>query len=54
MSSKKLSARQKALKALKVESKRNLDEEISRLLAKRMNERTHFLRKRVGICRSAI
>jgi hypothetical protein len=54
MSSKKLSGRQKALKTLKVESKRNLDDQISRLLAKPMNERAHFLRKRVGICRSAI
>ncbi len=54
MSSKQLSARKKALEALKVESERNLHDQIRRLLARPMNERTHFLRKRIGLRGSAI
>jgi hypothetical protein len=36
----------KALKALKLESERNLLEQIRRLCALPMNKRTHFLRVR--------
>ena len=53
MSSKKLSnkktARVQALEALKTRSERDLEDQIRRLLAKPMNERTHFLRKRIGL-----
>jgi len=43
-----------ALEALKLESERALIDQIRRLLAKPMNQRTHFLRKRVGLRGSAI
>lgn len=54
MSSKKPSAKQKQLNALKAESERNLIDQIRRNLARPMNERTHFLRKRVGLRGSAL
>jgi hypothetical protein len=54
MSSKRPSAKQKQLDALKAESERHLIEQIRRNLAKPMNERTHFLRKRIGLRGSAI
>jgi hypothetical protein len=54
MSLKKPSAKQKQLDALKAESERNLLDQIRRQLAKPMNERTHFLRKRVGLRGSAL
>ena len=47
-------SRKKQLDALRVESDRALIETIRRLLAKPMQERTHFLRKRVGIRGSAL
>ena len=54
MSSKKPSAKQKQLNALTAESERNLIDQIRRNLARPMNERTHFLRKRVGLRGSAL
>jgi hypothetical protein len=51
---KKPSKRQKALDALKAESELDLTAQIRRLLAKPMNERTHFLRKRIGLRGSVI
>ena len=42
------------LEALKRESDRALGEQIRRLLAKPLNERTHFLRARVGFRASAL
>ncbi len=54
MSSKKPSAKQKQLNALKAESERNLIDQIRRNLAKPMNQRTNFLRKRIGLRGSAL
>lgn len=59
MSSSKPSAKNKttraeALDALRLESEKNLREQIDRLLAKPMQDRTHFLRQRVGLSGSAI
>ena len=51
---KKKTSRAKALKALQLESEKNLREQIDRLLAKPMRERTHFLRKRTGFSGSAL
>jgi hypothetical protein len=50
----KLARRENALEALKAESERDTEDQIRRLLAKPMNERTHFLRKRIGITGSII
>ncbi len=46
--------RKQQLDALKAESDRALIESIRRLLDKPMAERTHFLRKRIGLRMSAI
>jgi hypothetical protein len=46
--------RQQELDALKAETDRALVDTIRRLLAKPLQERTHFLRKRIGIRASAI
>jgi len=54
MKPKKRVTRKQQLEALKAESDLALTETIRRLLAKPMHERTHFLRKRVGICASAL
>jgi hypothetical protein len=40
-------SRKEALAALRAETDRELDELIERLLAKRPEERTHFLRRRL-------
>ena len=53
-SAKKKTSRAEALEALKLESEKNLREQIERLLEKSMNERTHFLRKRIGLRGSAL
>jgi hypothetical protein len=53
-SAKKKTSRAEALEALKLESERNLRQQIDRLLAKPMHERTHFLRKRIGFHASTI
>jgi hypothetical protein len=42
------------LEALKLQSELDVEDQIRRLLAKPMNQRTHFLRKRVGICSTAL
>jgi hypothetical protein len=46
--------RKARLAALARESERNLVDMIRRRLALPMSRRTHFLRKRVGICRSTL
>jgi len=46
--------RAQALEALKRESELALEDQIRRLLAKPMSERTHFLRKRIGIASTAL
>lgn len=51
---KKRPTRKQQLAALKAESERELVSMIRRNLAKPMAERTHFLRKRVGICSSCL
>ena len=51
---KKRISRQKKLAALKAESDRELTDMIRRLLDKPMNQRTHFLRKRIGFRGSAL
>jgi predicted nucleotidyltransferase len=53
-SGKKKATRAQALEALKRESELALEDQIRRLLAKPMNERTHFLRRRIGIGASAL
>jgi hypothetical protein len=53
MNNKRPSRKQK-LAALKAESERELIDMIRRLLAKPMQERTHFLRKRIGFRGSAL
>jgi len=50
----KRSTRKQQLAALQAESDRALIETIRRLLAKPLQERTHFLRKRIGLRASAI
>ncbi|MEO5925210.1 MAG: hypothetical protein ABIR70_15420 [Bryobacteraceae bacterium] len=50
----KLVPRKQQLDALRAESDRALIEAIRRLLDKPMEERTHFLRKRIGLRASAI
>lgn len=47
-------SRKEKLAALKAESDRALIDMIRRLLAKRPEQRTHFLRKRVGFRASAV
>lgn len=54
MKSKRASKRQDKLEALKAESDRALREQIRRLLAKPPNERTNFLRKRIGFRASCL
>lgn len=59
MRSKKTSASRKTsrteqLEALRLASELDLKDQIRRLLAKPMNQRTHFLRKRVGICSTCL
>jgi hypothetical protein len=58
MSSKKLSKKtvrkREALEALKLESERDLIDQIRRLQARPMHERTQFLRRRSGLRGSAI
>jgi hypothetical protein len=51
---KKRVTRKQKLSALKAESDRALMETIRRLLAKPIQERTHFLRKRIGFRASAL
>ena len=46
---KRRTTRKETLAALKAETERELLDMIRRLLAKPMNRRTHFLRKRVGL-----
>jgi hypothetical protein len=50
----KRSSRKAGLEALKRESDRALREQIRRLLARPPAERTHFLRKRVGLRASCL
>lgn len=47
-------SRKQQLDALKAESDRALIETIRRLLDKPMEQRTHFLRKRIGLRASAL
>jgi hypothetical protein len=42
------------LEALRLQSELDLEDQIRRLPAKPMNQRTYFLRKRVGICSTAL
>jgi hypothetical protein len=53
-SNSKVPGRAEVLEALKRESEADLLDQIRRLQAKPMNERTHFLRKRIGLRGSAI
>lgn len=50
----KRASRKQQLDALKIESDQALIETIRRLLDKPMEQRTHFLRKRIGLRASAI
>ncbi len=50
----KRATRKQQLDALRAESDRALLEAIRRLLDKPLQERTHFLRKRIGLRASAI
>jgi hypothetical protein len=50
----KRATRSTKLAALKAESDRGLIDMIRRLLDKPMNQRTHFLRKRIGFRGSAL
>lgn len=54
MKKKKRVSRKEQLDALKAESDRGLTDMIRRLLAKPMNQRTHFLRKKIGFRGSAL
>ncbi len=47
-------SRKAVLEALKRQSELDLEDQIRRLMAKPMHERTHFLRKKVGLTGSAI
>ena len=51
---KKRVTRKQKLEALKAESERALVELIRRLLDKPMNQRKHFLRKRIGFTGSSL
>jgi hypothetical protein len=50
----KRASRKQKLDALKAESELALIDSIRRLLDKPMNQRTHFLRKRIGFRASAL
>lgn len=50
----KRASRKQKLDALKMESELALIDSIRRLLDKPMNQRTHFLRKRIGFRASAL
>lgn len=51
---KKRVTRKQKLDALRAESDRGLIDTIRRLLDKPMNQRTHFLRKRIGFRATAL
>jgi hypothetical protein len=51
---KKAASRAEILAALTLETDRALIDQIRRLQAKPMNQRTHFLRKRIGLRGSTI
>jgi hypothetical protein len=53
-SSSKKTTRAQVLEALKRQSELDLEDQIRRLLAKPMSERTHFLRKKVGLLGSTL
>ncbi len=54
MKKRKRVTRKEQLAALKAESDRALTDMIRRLLDKPMNQRTHFLRKRIGFTSTAL
>ena len=51
---KKKPTRKEILEALALESDLNLQDQIRRLLAKPAGERTHFLRRKIGITGSCL
>jgi hypothetical protein len=54
LSGKKKPSRTEILAALTLETDRALLDQIRRLQSKPMNQRTHFLRKRIGLRGSAV